>query len=101
MESMVDRVAKAQFERAYHVHAGEPSFESLPEGPEKDEWRAAARAAIAAMREPLGAMQADGRDVLLEYVDVLRKPVRDQWQLARDTYRAMIDAALQDTADRT
>lgn len=51
-------------------------------------------AVLGAVREPSGAMQAAGRDVLLEYVDMLRKPVTDQWQLARDSYRAAIDALM-------
>jgi hypothetical protein len=55
-----------------------------------------ARAAIEAMREPTEAMQADGRDALLPYVNRTAKPVPDQWFLARESYSAMIDAALKD-----
>jgi len=54
----------------------------------------AAKAAIQAMREPTGAMQADGRDALEPYVGVLKREVDDQWHLARLTWAAMIGAAL-------
>lgn len=54
-----------------------------------------ARAAIEAMREPTGGMQADMRDAIEPYVQKgLSKPVRDQWQIGREVWDAGISQAL-------
>ena len=59
--------------------------------------RVLARAAIEAMREPAGAMQASMRDAIEPYVQRgLSKPVDDQWQIGREVWAAAIDAALTD-----
>lgn len=58
--------------------------------------RSLARAALLALREPTGEMRASGRDAIQPYVGRgLSRPVQHQWQIADETWEAMINAALE------
>ena len=87
-DSMVERVARALFEKQQPHHAGaHVQWNNENEDwceEDRDGFRDLARAAIAAMREPTEGMLAAGLAELLGYGE------------ARDVWPAMIDAALKD-----
>ncbi len=101
MDEMVERVARAYdpvgwawYDSAPADHPAKPVFLADKIGRMKT--------AIEAMREPTGAMQAMGRDVLATWLprgELSRAP-DNQWHPSNEIWRAMIDAALGEAAER-
>lgn len=88
MSEIVERVAVAIFKRA----RDESDWSEISED-ERHQWRADARAAIAAMREPTETMPMAGFHAAFETSD---EPVYVGDHEIRKMWRAMIDDALAD-----
>lgn len=87
MTYMIERVAKALYERNFDGKRAEPSIE-----PQWSIYTADARAAIAAMREPTGVMRAQGQWAISENLTV-NVCLQNNTDAAK-IYTAMCDAAL-------
>ncbi len=95
MNEMVDRVAEAL---SAELSA---AVERPPYNPEGDKWwdsvlRLAARAAIAAMREPTDAMDQQGGAVITAWFKRIDFYPAVPPEISDDVWPAMIDAALAD-----
>ncbi len=110
-ENMVDRVALA-IASAASVDAGFSAILDLDDVETPDHWRAQARAAIAAMREPTNALVVAGSRFNF-YQSVAIVPLdggpttsqgqyhQMQWGEVRQVWVAMIDAALSSSVPAT
>lgn len=89
MSTMIERVARAIGGEENGAPGDEP-------GERWRNWEPAARAAIAAMREPTDAQTHAGREATRDPSGNMREYAGITERDARDCYRAMIDAALEE-----
>lgn len=92
MSTMIERVARA-IRRKYNIE--------IFDRDEEDGWEYSldqARAAIEAMREPTENMLDYGACYEDPQNEYKHNPLYDEGDLSRDVYKAMIDAALKESA---
>lgn len=94
MPKIVEKVAVAIWQARMRTTDGEEVFSRL-EG--RQDWIECARAAIQAMKDPSTQMRVAGRDALSSYFGRgASRPVSYEWQIADETFAAMISAALEE-----